>query len=133
MVRRRGTVMGRRGSRAWSDRREFPRTPRMGHPKDRRVLQEQVRVTARSADPSPERELATGAQGERTASEAPGLEVVRPDEVGSATVATDGGHSRHLAGGNRWGRRKNSYGGASSTAGTVKAGFPRKFQVSRSP
>ena len=86
-----------RGRCPRDDRGELAGTPSVGHAKDRRVLQEQVCVTAGATDASAERKLPSRPQGQGPAAETARLEVVRPDEVHSTTIAADRGHASHLA------------------------------------
>jgi nucleotide-binding universal stress UspA family protein len=77
---------------AGGDRDELPRLPGVRLTQDRRVLHEQVRVSAAPADAGSDGELSATAQGERSAAHGSGLEVVRPDEVGGAAVTAHGRH-----------------------------------------
>jgi hypothetical protein len=81
---------GRRGP--GRDRNELAGLPGVRHAQDRGVLQEEVGVTARTAQPGAHRELAAGAQGEGPSSDRPGLEFIRPDEIGRTAIRTDRGH-----------------------------------------
>lgn|GEM_PF-2456909 len=96
--RRRGGRRVRRGGRrrARWDGDEFARLPGVGHLEDRRVLQEEVRVAARAADPCSQGQLAASAEGERPSPDGAGLNVVHPDEIGRAAIHTDRGHGGHL-------------------------------------
>jgi hypothetical protein len=77
----------------WGDRRELAGPPVVRRFQDRRVLQEQVGVTAVLADPRPEREFAPGTERERARAESsPRLDLVCPDELLRTAVAARGGH-----------------------------------------
>jgi hypothetical protein len=91
------SMMGRRGRRARRDGRELSRPPRVRHPQDRRVFEEQVGMAARATDPGAERKLAPGPKRERPASDTAGFKVVRPDEIGRSTIAADRSQPCHPA------------------------------------
>jgi len=114
-ARRSTRMVGRGWRRMRSDRSELARLPGVGHPEDRRVLEEQVGVPARPTDARPEGKLAARTQRERAASEAPtGLQVVRPDEIGRAAVTAHGCQAQHLADAATRAPRKKCYGGRSA-------------------
>ncbi len=84
---------GRGRGRPARDRNELPGPPGVRHPKDRRVLEEKIRVPARSADARAHRELAPRPKGERASPDrSAGLEIVRPDEIARTAVAAHGRH-----------------------------------------
>ncbi len=83
--------MARRG-RSAGDWYELARLPGVRHPKDRRVLEEKVRVPAGLANASAHREFASRPEREGTTSNRTGLEVVRPDEITRTAVAADRRH-----------------------------------------
>jgi hypothetical protein len=81
-----GVTVVRRG-RGCRDRNELTGAPGVRLTEDRRVLQEEVRMTARPADPRPHRQLSAGAKRERPASDGAGLELVRPHEIAGTAIA----------------------------------------------
>jgi hypothetical protein len=88
-----GGCRGRRRRRGpGRDRYELAGFPRVRHPQDRGVLQEEVGVPARPTEAGAHRELAAGPQGERTTPDRAGLKFIRPDKIGRTAIRTDRGH-----------------------------------------
>jgi hypothetical protein len=75
---------------------------------DRRVLEKQVGMSARAADPCTHGEFAARTKREGSSADGAGLEFVRPDEVAGTAVATDRRHGAHLSRAKRQGIGKKA-------------------------
>jgi len=124
-----GSVVSDRSRRSRCDRRELSGLPRVGHPEDGRVLEEEVGVPAGPADSGSEGELPPGAKRERTPSQPSRLEVVCPDEVGRAAVAADWRHSIHPMDCVSGTSHKNGYVRGSGEESDLWGVFGQKAQV----